>query len=246
MRQLAIVIFIIIILIMLYILFLLPPKTYSMPIESYSNIVPKLKTGDIILFACNGYSGIIDKVKYFCRTSLLDSNYGHVGIIVRDNDKLFLLECTDYEHSGDKYSYRQNKYGLGGVRLIEFDIAIKEYYREYNGTFGVRYISQEIPNRKIFANIKKYENMTFDSKPRIVFLALVDLILSHDLAKKISNKTNKENRLICSEFIHQLLYDCGVLKGYHSKIFWPFFYDSDIFQKYQIIKYSDVQRFNYV
>ena len=113
----------------------------SYPTYKYADIKNKLKTGDIMLFSYKKHQSKIHEIFYYCRTKLLGSEYGHVGIVIRDNDKLFLLECTDSDHIGNNKSFHFNNYGKGGVRIIELETLLKEYENGYMGIFGVKFIS---------------------------------------------------------------------------------------------------------
>lgn len=241
------IIIIILILIMIFII-MMPIDPYYGKIETYSNIKSKLKSGDILFFTCHHHNKIFDKIQYYCRTNFANTEIGHVALIIRKGDRLFALECTNVKHCADKYAYYYSYHGGNprkeGIRIIDLDILLKKYYKAFKGSYGVRCISQEIPNEIIFKNVEKYKNMVFDSPTGIAFLAFIDLIISHNLASKLSKKIGN-NRIICSEFVHRLLYDCGVMKEYPSKIFWPHFYNSKDFKKFTNVAYSDIIKFVY-
>lgn len=83
---LRIIIFVIIILVvsLLLIYFVNKKPIINTQIENYSDIKDKFKTGDIILFSCRKHNTFIDEIKYFSRTKLIGSEFGHVGLILRD------------------------------------------------------------------------------------------------------------------------------------------------------------------
>ncbi|AGC01986.1 hypothetical protein H012_gp474 [Acanthamoeba polyphaga moumouvirus] len=236
-------IFLILFIIFIYIL---NKKTNTNEIEyNYKDIRKYLKTGDIILFSCKKHENFLDELQYFSRTTLLGSEYGHVGLIMRENDKIYVVECTDNNHTGDYYAWRQNNYKKGGLRIIDLDILLKEYYKSHMGAYGIRFISEPIPNHIFLDKIKKYYNMTFESKLTLFTLAFIDICISHDLSSELADFFADKNKLMCSEFTHDILHRCGILKSYPSKIFWPHLIDNKLFDSLHNSKYSELYKFNF-
>lgn len=207
-------------------------------IYDYNDIKKHLKTGDIILFSIKSHKNLIENFKYFTRTKLVGSEYGHVGLIVRINDKIYVLECTDSGHTGDEFALHQNN-GIGGIRMIDFDILSKEYIKKGATHYGIKFISQEIPLDVIKNNLKKYQNKTFENKAILTFLAIIDEGLSHEFATELSKNMCNKDKIMCSDFVHDILNESGVLKDYPSKIFWPQLFERPIFNNLQKIKYTD-------
>ena len=236
---------IIIVIFVIYILFIIQPKLIDEPSYSYSTIRPFLKTGDIMMFSCRDHLGGMETFKYYARTSLVDSEYSHVGVVMRDGDRYYVLESTNVDHAGDSRAQNLNSYGKGGVRIINLDHLIEDYYKAYSGTFGVRFISKEIPNEILLKHLESYRECTFDSRSIIIPLAFVDLSLSHKLACKMNEKTADPSKILCSEFTHEILNKCGVMKDYPSKLFWPFMYDWELFNLYTNVEYSQLYKFVY-
>ncbi|QGR53978.1 hypothetical protein [Moumouvirus maliensis] len=237
------IIFFILFIIFIYIL---NKKTSSDELEyNYTDIRKYLKTGDIILFSCKKHENILDELQYFSRTTLLGSEYGHVGLIMRENDKIYVVECTDNNHTGDNYAWRKNNYKKGGLRIINLDVLLKEYYKSHLGAYGIRFISEPIPNDIFLDKIKKYYDMPFESKFTLFALAFVDICISHDISSELSNILADKNKLMCSEFTHDILYRCGILKPYPSKIFWPYLIDNELFDSLHDSKYSKLYKFNF-
>lgn len=210
---------------------------------NYWDIKDKLKTGDIILFSCRSHENFINKFMYYCRTKLIGSEYGHVGLIFRDNNKLYLVECVGENHLGDQYSYHINNYGKGGVRIVDLETLLKEYSKAHAGYFAVKFISNGIPNYLFMDKIWEHRDKIFEDKKYLVLLAIIDIYISHQLASNIAQKFSKKNRLMCSEFVHTMLYQCNALKKYPSKIFWPSLFTNEIFEKIQNIRYSAPYKF---
>lgn len=246
-----VIIIIIILLFLFYLTWVLKIGDFSEPgsldknevIYQYQDIKLKLKTGDIILFSCKKHQSFTSEIKYFCRTTLLGSEYGHVGIILKSNNKLYVVECTSNPHTGRQYAYHLNNYNQGGVRIIDLEILLKEYYRDNTGEYAVKFIEKEIPNSHIFNNINKFKNMIFEHRLLLLFLGFIDTCISHNLAIYLSNILPENNTLMCSEFMHRLLCDCGILEEYPSKLFWPHTVNNKIFEDLEIIKYSKPYKF---
>lgn len=241
-RKLIIIILIILILILVCVLFLVEDND-SEPIYRYEDIKKKLKTGDIILFSCKKHGSFINKIIYACRTNIVGSQYGHAGIIIKDpQGKLYIVESCDHNQCSGQHAHHLNKHKKGGVRIIDTDIILKEYYKKYEGIYAVKFISSEIPYEKFMEKLNKYKNIIFQNRDTLSLLVITDLIISHTLATKIANKCDN-NEMICTEFLHSLLYDCKVLKDYPSKIFWPHLITSKIFDDLENVKYSKPYKF---
>ena len=242
-RLIGIIIIFILILILLYILFSV--NNDNSPIYYYEDIKDKLTTGDIILFSREIYDSVLDKILYDTRTKLLNSIYGHAGIILKINNVLYIIECCGYYQTGYAHANHLNNQKMGGVRIINLDTILKDYYKNYKGICAVKFISREIPNSVIMQNIIKYQNMIFEKGKNVCFLAVADLLISHKFAENISKKFS-DKRMFCTEFLHSLLCDCGVLKKYPSKLFWPHCITQKIFDDLEIIKYSKPYKFTFI
>lgn len=214
--------------------------------NKYHDIKPMLKTGDIILFSCRKHDSFMDELQYFARTNLMGSEYGHVGLILRNpKGKLYVIEVTDYQHPGDDLARHLNDFKKGGVRIIKLDTLLSEYSKIHMGYYGVKFISKEIPFDIFCSNVEKHGSKIFEYKPKLVGLAAIDILISHSLASNISNHIENKNRITCSEFTHRVLNDCGVLKEYPSKIFWPHIIEKDIFDTLQKVEYSPLYKFTF-
>ena len=212
----------------------------------YTELRDKLKTGDVLLFSCKKHDNLFGRLQYYIRTNLLGSEFGHVGIVIRDNDQIYLVECTDVCHTADNYAYRFNSYGKGGVRIIELDYLLDRYHKKYGGIFGVRFISKAIPNNTIFRKIIKHKNKIFENKIKLFLVAFIDNCLWHSLASNLSDIFYDQNRIICSQFAHELLYNCDVVGPYNSNLFWPhLFDDNQIFDYIQKISYTPIHKFTF-
>ncbi len=212
-------------------------------IHKYSEIKQKLKSGDIILFSCKKFDSSINKFEYNLRTKFIGSEYGHAGIIYKKDKRLYLLECTYYDHIGYEKAKYLNDKKKGGVRIIDLDYLINEYYKDSRALFAVKYISKEIPDKVMDDTIKKYKDVIFPNRYLFYLIFLIYYCLSETLASEIGIRLIDENHRMCTEFMHHFLNNCKVLKEYPSKLFWPWKITDGTMDKLQIIKYSDAYKF---
>lgn len=214
--------------------------------HEYNDIKKNLKTGDILLFSCfNNQLSAVWKLLYRFKINLIGSNISHAGMIVRcNNGAIYVLECCDHNQCAWEYAYHFNNYGKGGVRMVEFETLLKSYSKEYGGTYSVKFISEPIPNKVLADKLKNYKEVTFPDYKIISIMAVTDILISNSLARKITKECDK-NKMICSEFLYNILKDCGVLKKYPSKLFWPHLVTSWIFRKLEKIKYSAPYEFEF-
>ncbi len=248
MRAASIIIMVIIILVIIYVIFAAKKtdKCKECPFYDYKDLRDHMQTGDIILFSSKKKTNLRSDIEYYLRTDFLGSEYGHAGIVYRSCDgKLYVIECVSNKHCADKYATYLNKYQKGGIRIIDMEILLHEYTVIDEGLFAVKFISKKIPNEKIIENLKKYEEKIFENKSRLFFLAFIDMCISHNLCQGVSFICDK-NKIMCSEFVHSILYDCNVLKEYPSKLFWPFLITNyEIFSRLENIRYSQPYKFLY-
>lgn len=239
MNKILIFIFLII---LYFIFFIKKDNRYEYyPMNKYKNIKHKFKTGDIILFSCKMHSSFLNNLEYYMRTNFIGSEYGHVGIILKMNNDIYLVECTDYDHIADNYAYRMNSYGKGGVRIINFEKILKYYYNETHGNFAVKFISKEIPNKVFFSKLKDYKNIIFRNKQNVYCPAIFDIVVSHELSEKIFDEEDGE--MLCSEFVYHFLHKCKILSKYPSNLFWPHLFTDGTFDELASVPYSEPCKF---
>lgn len=73
--------------------------------------------------------------------------------MLHDNNKLYPVECRDIYNWGVAYYHYLNNKNKDGVRFIDLNILICKYCKNYNGIFGVKFISKKTPNAVIINNI---------------------------------------------------------------------------------------------
>lgn len=213
--------------------------------HSYHQLRNTFKTGDIVLFCCKMHDNM-EKIKYDLRTKLLGSEYGHAGLVLRDNDDtLYVIECTDHLHTGHKEAILANNYKRGGIRLINMDILLKEYYLENNAVFAILPIKESLNNDLVKSKLAAYTNVIFENKLFLVALASTYFLVSAHLAQWFSEYFQQQNRMMCSEFVYHLLYQCGVMHAYPSKLFWPQSFTDGTLQKVAKVPYGSLIKMVY-
>lgn len=245
------VLVIIILVIIIYVIYSLISFKEDLPEHDYKAIRSTLQTGDIILFSCNEHDSALDKLMYGLRTKLLGSEYGHVGLIFKSSSgEIYLVECTDKSHIGHWFEVPFNNKNKGGVRIINFDKLIEEYYEKTKAYFAVMSTYYPIPNKLFTSKLSKYTDIIFENKNILICLVAIDTYMSHDLAVKAIQKLNtnndRTNRMMCSEFVYDFLYECGVVDNYCSKLFWPHLFPSVYFNMLSKVKYSKPIKFCYL
>ena len=240
------IILLIIIIIIIYLILFVKKKDlyHCSTVHSYQSIKDHLGTGDIILFSCQKHEHFFNSIEYYFRTHFVGSEYGHAGIIIKDNDELYLLECNDSKNTRSKNMVWLNNRDQGGVRLAKFEEFIKKYHQKNDAVFGVRLISQKIPNQILLDNIMKYQKITFLDKKIAYLLAILDNCVSHDLSSYISKKCDP-NRMMCTEFLHHFLNEIGIVSNYPSKLFWPHRITDGTLDSLLKIKYSPPIKFKF-
>lgn len=208
---------------------IIPPK-YKL-----DDVIDTLKTGDIVLFSSKNNGDALQSSIYFARTKLVGSEYGHVGIILREKDDVYLVECCNPNQVGHESSYHLNNKLLGGVRIIRLQTILKQYYDMYGGFFAIKPIKTAIPNKVMRSALQKYQDSIFEDIGFVYCIAMIDNLISKDVAKKVISKYRSElfehNRMTCGEFVCKLLIDCEVVRQCRSKLIWPHVYTGKRFDK---------------
>ena len=221
--------------VLISVLYLIIPRENAKEAYQYSKIKDNLKTGDIILFSSKNNGNLIQSTIYWTRTRLVGSEYGHVGIVIRTEDGLYLAECCNAMHAGHDECYHMNKQGNGGVRIISLDTIIERYHREYGGFFAVKPIKEELSSDVVISSLNKYQESIFEDINFMYYVAMLDTLVSKDIAKTVIRKYRSNmfdpHRMTCGEFLYNILTDCGVTKSSRSKLVWPHVYVGNRFTK---------------
>ncbi len=143
-------------------------------------------TGDIILF------------RYTCMdlTFRIFSKYTHVGLIIRYNGKIYILEC----HPNEKCECKNNQ----GVHFYSLEKKLKSY----NGSlyFCKMNLNQKQRTRiknVIFKNKNNYKKIKFEFDSFIMFISGL-------LNKKYPVK---DSYMYCSQFVMKIFYDANIYKN---------------------------------
>ena len=214
-------------------------------ILDFGSVYADAKTGDILLFHKTNRSGLLDTLELDVLSPMLfdENEFRHSGIILRENDELFVVECADEFHSGHsdaKYLTAGN-----GIRMVPLETLLDAYNRD-NGDphFGIRHISREIPAQQVYSSLEQYGAVDYLKVHKSAGVFLSHALLPDSLHLRVVDAL--KNEMMCSEFVHSLLNRCGVLKDYPSKVFAPYYLeDPAVFKELEIVSYSDIVRFRY-
>jgi hypothetical protein len=213
------------------------------PMVALDEIRDRLQTGDIILFHKTARTGLLDTLELdFVAPLFFERNeFRHSGIVVRRDDGLFVIECTEEFHSGHVHA----RYITGGkgIREVSLEPLLEEYARD-NGDphFGVRLISREISADALIEIVREIGPVSYLKASRSVPIYLSKFLLPRPAVQRIVDRY--ANQMMCSEFVHYVLARCGALRDYQSKLFAPYIIENhSLFARYDISGYSDIVRF---
>jgi hypothetical protein len=169
----------------------------EIPIDECYNY---LDTGDVLLFRWYTIGNFEDF------NIQINSLFSHCGIVIKLNNKLYILENTRKE---DYESWKRK----GNVNLVDLEPRVKEYK-------GKVYI---LKNKKInckqkeniIKNLNKYLSIKFNDN----FSTLDNYFSCMFLNKSVYKKRDE---MICSEFVHEIFKDIGLISQYkYSKCTTP-------------------------
>lgn len=215
------------------------------PIVGFADVKDSLKTGDIILFHKTTRTGFIDSLELDFISPLFfkATEFRHSGIIVRQNDELFVLECAEERHSG--HAYAAYPTGGRGIRMVPLTELLNAYTRD-NGSahYGVRFISREIDPDQLREALEQYGPVDYLKMHRSIPLFLTKFLLPAQLRRSLLGAWSHE--MMCSEFVHDILNRCGALADYPSKLLAPYSIEDDnFFRRLEIVRFSEIVRFEY-
>ncbi|HYL37830.1 MAG TPA: hypothetical protein VEV17_18085 [Bryobacteraceae bacterium] len=166
-------------------------------VVKFSELKPKLDTGDLFLFSANFLiSRIIQVVTH--------SAYSHVGMVARYPDadgKLCFWECTTFNQLVDKADHELHS----GVRLVSLDKLLAIYANYVPGGFSVRLLKADrTPDfREAFANYVKL----VDARPIANDLAM----MARWMSGKMLSLTATDSSFFCSQLIAETYQRVGLL-----------------------------------
>lgn len=162
---------------------------------SYEKLEQVANTGDLVIFRWNS-------VDVGFR---LFSKFSHVGMIVKQKGKLYLLETHPKEEEPD------SEIDDSGIHLYH----LKNRLEEYNGTYYFTQLKTDDDNRErlrkhILDNLKMYKKtIPFDTNFRNIFV----LNFFYNL---FGIELPKRKSMFCSEFIGTILEKCKIYKHYKN------------------------------
>jgi len=212
----------------------------------YSDIRHKLKTGDIICFSTTRFNTILDKLFYHVRATIFNFDFSHAGIVLKINDVLYLIEASRHTYVGNNHAIHLNNKKNGGVRIVNLDRLLYEHYNKAKSHFGIKFISKEIDNNILLNQLNNYTNKCFHNKLQLSPLILIYMLFPDEISTILGKYYSSlvSNHIMCTEFIHNILYNLHILKEYPSIMFWPMHLNDESFKKYEIVKYSPMYNFS--
>jgi hypothetical protein len=158
-------------------------ETNNPRLIKYKQFNKEAETGDLIIYR---WEHVDIGYRMF-------SKFSHVGMIVKKNNKLYLLETHPDENK------KNNKKNNEGVHLY----SLKKRIKYYNGECYLVKLNAKCDRNLLSANIIKnlseYKKIPFDSYFR-------DLFVYNYFKNLFTNVPNKES-MFCSEFIGYILHD---------------------------------------
>lgn len=178
-----------------------------------------LDTGDILLFRWYNIGNFEDF------NIQINSLFSHCGIVVKLNNKLYILENT---RKGDYESWEKK----GNVNLVKFEPRVNNYK-------GKVYVikNKKINNKQRYDIIKNLDNY-LKIKFNDTFSTLDNYFSCMFLNKSIYKKNDE---MLCSEFVHEIFKDIGLIPQHkYSKCIMPIHIFNEEFldkNNFYIIKY---------
>ncbi len=189
---------------------------------SYEEFTKNIKSGDLILFSGNAwYSKIIE---YFT-----NSKYSHIGIVLQDGEKWWLLE-SGYE----SYSSTNKVFG---VQLTD----LEKIYNENKGYIYIRTLKKNTEIIDLSSTIKKcYENVKncpYDTDVCDWICALLEI--KGDIPEL---KYERKDKFWCSALTTFVLEKCEIV---NSQDYWTLIAPCDYSCKYQKSRIQFINGYSY-
>ncbi|HKY98676.1 MAG TPA: hypothetical protein VJL35_12525 [Gemmatimonadaceae bacterium] len=208
-----------------------------------TDVRANLRTGDIILFHKTARSGILDtfELDFLAPLFFRTNEFRHCGIVLRRGDDVSVVECTQPQHTGREHA----AYPTGGpaIREVPLEPLLESYTRD-NGVphFAVRHVPVEISGDELMRIVTAIGPVVYLEGTRSIPLYAASLLMPSSIVARMIARYS--NEMMCSEFVHRVLAECGVLRAAPSKIFPPYIIEgSSSFAEYDLVGYSDLIRF---
>lgn len=209
---------------------------------SIIDVLPKLKTGDIILFG-EKISKMHTKSKAKCfmysRYNFTPNNYlyQHIGIVFKKNNITYLLETIYKKDECKKPNSLVNPNYIDGLRIQRLDTIINEYKNSCKTrsdcctVYGVRFLNDKLNQKELN---KRFENefnilssTTFNDFSNVQKISIPgwfisDFPIDTRYGIEIFFPNDKTDTYFCSEMAANLLQRVGLMKRtYRARMFYP-------------------------
>jgi len=219
------------------------------PIES---ILPKLKTGDIIVFGGKlSKNHIKNKIKCFIysRYNFTPNNYlyEHTGIIYRKNNIIYLIESIFKADKCKNLTSLVSKNYVDGLRIQRLDKIINEYKNSCKKNpncctiYGIRFINPKFSQKELNRRFENEFNILSDvrfnnwntiQKISISGWFISDIPLEIQYGVELFFPEDERDTTFCSEMTAILLQRVGLMKRtFRSRMFFPSFFTGFLDQK---------------
>lgn len=167
------------------------------------DVKERLKTGDLIFVSYDPEGdGFIYKL---WRDVIASSNQpGHLAIIYRDQNDIYILESTDKRSQKDALIKKEN----GGPSVSTFD-EFMERHKERR--VYVRFINKSLDNDKIYNEYVNYSHNKFHYNYKLPILFYLYHIGFEKVANNLYEKEYRERDImLCNEFVIRIYNKLGV------------------------------------
>lgn len=184
--------------------------------ESYSKESDNLETGDLVFVSYNNFLG------YFLR-GWLGSTWTHVGMIMKYENKLYVMETADYSSvkNLDKNQIKDLTKN-NGLLVIPFE-TWKSLNKKHTITYKQLQTPEDFDRRILIREFLKIQEANLDTFS--VGMSVWSKYLWRKRYKKSSNLNQERSNITCSELIAKIYQNTAVIKkkydpgSYYTKDF---------------------------
>jgi len=168
-------------------------------------IIDQFDSGDLILFRIGCHSTTQSFLKYFFRTDLYGSPWGHVAMVYRDQmtHKLYLLEFRNTANT--MFTDYLQRFSNKECQKIELKPFLEQYNYQHHAYFAVRKLSKPINNYLLDQLFHRCQDYRFRPWKDFAYIFM--------LPKSMHPKDIQNRKMHCTEFIADTLIKTGVFRG---------------------------------
>lgn len=159
--------------------------------------IEKYNTGDLVFVAYDNFLG------YFMRV-ITGSPWTHVGMIMKDEDKLYVMETADYRSKNNKDLIKKN-----GILVVPF-----ETWKSLNKHHKITHMNLQVPEyfdrRLLILEFLKIQNASLDS------FNIGPSVWSKFLWKRTYKNIQEPENITCSELIAKIYQHASVMKKIYT------------------------------